>query len=182
MGNRSNLIGGCQQQDKLIGTHVQGNDAMRNGRSQWRRESRSNHRHDTHQAPKHAIVHPHVDLRQYGKNHALPPRSASSRRKHCASRACGSSRPGTDDTKAGLLTCGSLAPIPAFPNIRPVAEGEGLAAYSCGHSAGFSPASLFTAPEGAAPLHEIAATRRRKPLSSGSAMAKRAPSLEPAGR
>src|SRR3546814_3637205 len=40
--------------------------------------------------------------------------------------------------EAGLLARGSIAP-PSF------ADGE-LAAYSCGHSAGFEPASLFTAP------------------------------------
>jgi len=87
-----------------------------------------------------------------------------------------------DDTKAGLLTCGSYGPIPAFPNTRSVAEGEGLAAHNCGYSAGFSPASLFTALERAAPLFKLAATRGCKALSSGGAMARCAPSLATAGR
>jgi hypothetical protein len=72
---------------------------------------------------------------------------------HRTPRAAGWSRPGTDDGEG--RSHGSR--VITFSNenfssqwISPLG-GEGLTAYSCGHSAGFPPASLFTAFRGAAP-------------------------------
>ncbi len=58
-------------------------------------------------------------------------------------RSSGTPRPRTYFAMAGLLARGS-SPSSAFPGLRPVAcFGCWLTAYSCGGSAGVSPASLF---------------------------------------